>query len=823
MAACVAGFCVLSMVFGVAAGDSAKVQNPSGQWLVMEGQPQAEIILAPDATRSQRFAAGELQKYLERITGARLPIVQSATGKMPVKIYIGANAAPAELGLSDSDLEYDAFRIVSGDGWLAFVGDDADFVPVEPWGRSADPKEVERVTNEWDSLGGERWSVPGRSMYRDYSPALDLWQQDGKGSLNAIYHFLRSLGMRWFHPGELGLILPEVSSVAVPQGEVTVVPDFPMRAFWQWGCPYTSARPSNPFVMDAVLWELWLGVNHRQAVLGAGMAGHGGVAVHQRDVVKRENPEYFALWGGKRATDFHQYGAACLSWPELREEHLRYARFMFDNRGEPGVNLSPADGYTQICQCELCYDKVSPELGWRGQLSNYVWDYVNDLALQLYESHPDKLVTGIAYGMYMDPPSNIEQLSPNLAVGFCYWRSDFEDPAKRAAFIELRDRWQAITPSQLFYTWNYYLHGRPGSAYFGVPVYFPHAIAEDLQSLKGIGVGDYIEIYQSDGALATNHLNCYVNALYLWDADQDIEAILDEYCQLYMGPAASQMREFITYAEKNWPQANRDVSVINGIRERWEAVEAAAGDGVYGERAAWIASWLEKLWKKQAVLEKGRNDHIHLPVDDISGRLAYQQLDGKNDKPFWEGCEKFYLRTLRDGDEPENKTWVQARWLDGSLYLYVHAEESDMKNLRVGSDKDDDMNIFSGDVIEVLIETPVHAHYQLTFSPSGALVDLDRGDGLNNMWSSRAEVVAVRGEDYWALEIRLPAAGELVGDVDPLNGIAGDKPTAESPWHINICRMRYGVDNQRESSALSPTGGASFHDRWYFARLWVEE
>lgn len=795
----------------------------SEQWLVAAGEARAEIVLAAESTRSQRFAAGELQSYVQAITGVVLPIVSAPTGDMPVRVFIGTGPETETLGLDTEGLEYGAFRIVSGDGWLAFLGNNEDFVPREPWARNPTPQEAERVLQEWDEQTGGRWGGADTSLYRDYSAALDLWQQDQMGSLNAVYHFLKSLGMRWYHPGELGKIVPEMDSIPVPEVDVTVQPDFNMRSFWFWGYPYANARASHQSALDHVRWELWLGINHRRAVLGAGVSGHGGISVHRRDVVKQENPEYFALWAGKRATDHLVYGAGCLSSPGLREENLRYAQFMFDQRDEPSVNLSPADGYTQICQCELCVGKDSHELGWRGQLSNYVWDYVNELAKELYESHPDRMVTGIAYSMYLMPPSDIEELSPNIAVGFCYWRSNFQDPVQRAEFMEIRDGWRKITPSQQFYVWNYYLHGRPGTAYFGVPVYFPHAIVEDLRSLRDLSLGDYVEVYPHDGSMATNHLNCYINAIYLWDLDQDLEEVLDEYCTLYMGPAAKQMREFIAYAEENWPRANRDLAVIHGIQDRWAAVVEAAGDGVYGERAAYVAAYLENLREKQVLLERGRSDDIHLRVTDVSEQYPQMPLDARGDKPFWEGAERYELLTLRDGDEPQNKTYVQTRWVDGSLYLYIRAEDSEMEHLRIGSKIDGDMNIISGDVIELVIETPVHAHYQLAFSPSGALVDLDRRDGLNNMWASRAEVAAYQGDDYWALEIRLPAAGESVGDIDPLSGIAGDKPTADAPWHINICRQRFGAEDPKEMSALSPTGGSSFHDRWFFARLWVEE
>jgi hypothetical protein len=44
-------------------------------WSVEHGQSRAEIILADRPARSARLAAADLQEYVQKISGARLPIV----------------------------------------------------------------------------------------------------------------------------------------------------------------------------------------------------------------------------------------------------------------------------------------------------------------------------------------------------------------------------------------------------------------------------------------------------------------------------------------------------------------------------------------------------------------------------------------------------------------------------------------------------------------------------------------------------------------------------------------------------------------------------
>jgi hypothetical protein len=68
--------------------------NPLGavdSFLVENGQPRAEIVIAEKPTRMQRVAAHEFRQQIEKISGAKLPIVTQPSGKA-VKVFIGASA-----------------------------------------------------------------------------------------------------------------------------------------------------------------------------------------------------------------------------------------------------------------------------------------------------------------------------------------------------------------------------------------------------------------------------------------------------------------------------------------------------------------------------------------------------------------------------------------------------------------------------------------------------------------------------------------------------------------------------------------------------------
>jgi hypothetical protein len=176
------------------------------------------------------------------------------------------------------------------------------------------------------------------------------------------------------------------------------------------------------------------------------------------------------------------------------------------------------------------------------------------------------------------------------------------------------------------------------------------------------------------------------------------------------------------------------------------------------------------------------------------------------------------LKDLMTGALPRNRTSFKVGWAGDSLYFGITCLDRDVTNRVVGATKHDDPGILAGDCIELLFETQTHCYYQIAISPSGAVLDADRKAGGGTAWSSDAQVAAFVGEGYWSLEIRVPVAGELQGNIDALNGVAGRKPTVTYPWYFNIGRQRVR-GREIETSAFSPTGAAGFAHPEKFAKL----
>ena len=269
--------------------------------IVADGKPNAEIVIAPEAVRQVELAARDLQVYFEKITGVRLPI-RTETGTAEVKIYVGRSRHTDELGIEAEDLRHGGFRVKTGPNYLALVGRDRPFQRPPVFANSRN--DAARALETWDEATGEKFGLPYASLYKGYNKELDIWEKDERGSYNAVIHFLRGLGVRWYMPHELGEVVPKRGAIALPGVDETVRPDFPVR----WPHQYRRRFSGRWTPETEALWQWRMGWNQAPDVIGWGLGAHGLDMVTARDEVKKPPPDYYALYGDKRNTDFRHSG-----------------------------------------------------------------------------------------------------------------------------------------------------------------------------------------------------------------------------------------------------------------------------------------------------------------------------------------------------------------------------------------------------------------------------------------------------------------------------------------------------------------------------------
>ncbi len=810
--------------------------------LVEDGRAKAEIVIAERPPRMVRMAAHEFRETIEKISGARLPIVTAPTGKA-VKVFIGASPHNP---IKPDGLPYGAYRIVTGPGWLALVGEDSDFEPIPPFAHSN--SDIPRAQGEWEKIVGAPYGMPNPLLYKhrlrlpgdtgkpdgavtEKNETFEIWGLDERGSYNAVCGFLRKLGVRWYWPGELGEVLPSMKTIRVPPMDETVRPDFLLRQFnFRFGVVGA----------DTARWVMRLGLRNDERFLIA----HGMATMTNRQAVFDAHPDWFAIYGGKR--DFRPGDSKCqlcYSNEELFQETVRWARATLDTYPVETVSIMPPDGYTAICQCEKCRGKDTPERGERGRLSDYVWDFVNRAAREIAKTHPRAKVLNCAYGTYTLPPLKIDKLEPNVLVCIVGGRRPFNRGGPKgegeAAPEALRAAWAKKTHNPLLIFENYPFTDRG----WYLPAFDARTLGQTVNATKGISQGE--DIWLSVGRefdkkdIGFNHFLVYFTARAYWGGKQyDPEAELREYCRLFYGPAEQEMLAFFDYCAAHWREMESDPGKIEealALFAKAKAKAETASEGIYRRRLALIDEYLKGLRMKRQQLHQKRGP---VPVVRLVGEASEIVIDGKLDEAYWQNCPAAAtgrLRELQTGAEPVFGTSFKTGWHGNSVVFAIRCEERAGQVPRsltespnpphpenkpvTTSTRNDDPAIWYGDVVEILIATESHSYYQIAISPAGHVVDLDRAapEGQRFAWDSKAEVATHIADDHWTVEIRLPVSQD---ENDPLHQILGRKPTQSLPWFINICRQRIRPTGA-EYSALSPTGAATFHQPLKFAYFYA--
>lgn len=775
-------------------------------FLVKNAQPQGQIVIAEDAMRTIRLAAAELQETIEKISGARLPIA-TVPGE-GVAIYVGESGFTRQLGVTAEGLEHGAYRIKSGENWLALLGTDTEFEPKEPWARN-NREVVEELQQRWEEASGLPYGVTNQGLYHNRRRMPEelarqddeyWWIYDERGSYNAVCGFLRSLGVRWYAPGPLGEILPKLDSIPLPEIDEVTRPDFEFRQF------YVRIGGTDE---EMTRWILRLGLRHEYGF----MLAHGMDHMTRPDKLKTEHPDWFALYGGKRDTDTRQkLNHLCYSNEELFRETVKWARAQFDVYDFPSVSIMPPDAYGAICQCDLCEGKDDEERGSRGKLSNHVFDFANRVAREVGKTHPDKVVTCCAYGANTLPVTDIDKLEPNLQVMIVGGRRPRSNlPDQREYVRNLREGWMKLTDRPLMIFENYPFTGRG----FYLPVFVARSIGDSINATKGISRGEDIWTsaprFHDAPAMAFDAFQIYFTARMWWGGpDADVGAMLEEHCELYYGPnAGPAMLAFFDYCEENFQSMEKELEPVETALALFDQAKSAAPAGsVYAKRIGLIDEFLEKLRAKAVQLAQGRG-----PVATV--RMVWDPredivVDGKFDDEYWVRHREWSvakLRELQTGDEPLYETTVMSGWHRGNLYFAIRCEERPGDGPNIATSEDHDEAIFKGDVVEIELATEAHSYYQIAINPAGAIFDADRSTGRQFDWNSEAEVATQVADDHWTVEIRIPVTQD---DSDPLHFVVGSKPSQSLPWFFNVCRQRIR-ENGSEYSAVSPTGELRFH------------
>lgn len=721
-----------------------------------------EIVIADRPTRSAKFAASELKFHLEKITNSNIQITSQKTIESSITFFIGGGKLANSLLAEESDLKSGGYLLRTIGDSIILAGDDWDFE------FTSEKKELQ--DKKWQEASQSLWKNPISHLGEAYNEESDLWLYDRKGSLNAVYAYLELLGFRWYLPGEIGNVIPQTERVKIPSLDEVHNPEIETRRFLFYSKAYYQISK------EELRWQLTLMPEAGYEIFGSVRLGHGIEVLHSHSSVKRDNPEYFALYNGYRDTSSRGVGKPCLSSLGLLNQNILFARSIYDIFDQPIVSVMPGDAYSSVCECELCQGKGTPERGFQGSMSDYVWTYVNNVAGELLKSHPDRKVLCFAYGSYFLPPINIDKLSPNIIVGLCQTRSTFNEIELGDSLDPLRREWESKTDNPLLIR-EYYLEARPSGRSQHLPAVYLSQINSDLKLLSGRIIGEMIEIYREHSRtlthtdIAYNHLNLLATSKLYWNTHLDLDGILEDYCKKFYVGAHKEVQEIIEFSQRNWRLIQTDITKIDSLitlaRRAYAKLDNTTPEY---ERLNILTKYIEPLEDLKRRLSISREKYGSIRAIRRR-RIPDPIIDGSVTDKFW---ENLYPYTLRAHSKVQPETTFKVGTTSGELLLAVRCESENFKT--------------SSDTISIYLETQEGRDYQFMVYRNGMVVSMETIYSDLNLQSNFS------AEREWTFELSIPFSSSGTNNQDGV--IIGSEPTRLFPWYFNMMRIE---ENRRSN------------------------
>lgn len=426
----------------------------------------------------------------------------------------------------------------------------------------------------------EAWGGPvieSGFPYRSLPPP----SYDGQGSCYAAYDFLQDYcGVRWYAPTALGMCYPEVATLTVSGRDLRRRPSVLARhatsAKDSWGLvPTPTSREEELFLCRVKYGGLYHTLGHTMnGIIDRFWASNPAnpsawVSYH---------PEYFTMDSNSNRTPVN----VCWTSTGLLGQVIVDARNYFNGTGhyyaqggEDWYGIEGMDVKNSWCQDPGCTAKKDLTRGISdgygdvffssGQGSNLKWEFINEVARQVRQTHPGKYIMSLAYFDAAWFPTNFT-LEANVMAGPCIHTANWWAPGIRDNDLNFYKDWVRQAPGRVTSCWLYQtfpkeIADRTGDSWTKhFPAFHGHTIA--MQS----------RMYARDRVLGiflcgiAQYIDRYVTLRTLENADVDVDSLLDEFFALYYGSAADPMRHVYLLIEdrymnvKNYPSNVQDGS-----------------------------------------------------------------------------------------------------------------------------------------------------------------------------------------------------------------------------------------------------------------------
>jgi len=348
-----------------------------------------------------------------------------------------------------------------------------------------------------------------------------------EGTIFAVYDFLESLGCRWFFACEAGKVIPHLPTIKIKNIDVLKYPDFAYRRHEAWGGHRTGKTVKAE--------KRWFEENKMSVERIKGLCGHNFYLIWPRSLYE-EHPEYFPLINGKRIKG----GQICVSNPEVIKIGIKWAfKTLKKHPDYDVVSFIVNDGEWQdrmggYCHCENCKKIGNP--------ADQCLYLANQVGKELFKKYPDKMICIMSYfGSAVVPHIKADGYDEHkdrvlVEIYTNFAKTPFnklvEGWAKASHYLIIGDAWQ----------WFYYGWSNPGR---------PCSYISRLQRYPFFKKNNVIGIRTMTKAEWARHgLARYLSAKLMWNVNEDIEKLKQDFCEKMFPSASTDFYNFISLYEE---------------------------------------------------------------------------------------------------------------------------------------------------------------------------------------------------------------------------------------------------------------------------------
>ncbi len=738
--------------------------------LTEAGHPKAQIVTGADAPETVQFAAKELKAYVQKISGAELPIAETPTFGTP-SIRLGPAARDVLPAEALTDIQRDGYLITVVNGDLCIVG-------LDDTGPHTD---IEALLAKGITHDVSAWAF-------------------NRGSLYGVYRLLEQFGVRWFLPGAFGERVPSEKTLTFSD-TIRENPHFITRTVGYWslgGVGGYNKKAQKITIMpgerDAIgfspvenrMWELRMRGESFRIPLN-----HNPARTQWSQRFGAEHPEYFALLpdGTRDVAASGHSGHLCYTHPGVLANNIAdiqaYAAgkdasergiktvFPFNRNWSYDIafgryySVLPNDGF-RACTCPSCLAKVPTDTPYYNQKhTQLVWDFVAQCA----EAVPEMNIVCLAYGSSSIPYPSMPKLPPNVVVGFTamthptslYYKDSFQ------RWEALLTKWADLTHGNLAY-WQHYLASNRNADNVGMPEHTPEMYARVARVMAQHG--NHVFCEQMADSIMFEVFNRYLLLKLFYDPSLDERALFREYLERFYGPAGEGIGEIYADIEARniakvearagqidyWTKIY-STDVLADYRNKANAAVAKAVGTPFAPAAEAFRDYyigLMEVGFANFTATMGAALKASNPELKAVRAATAPVIDGKLDDAVWTDAQAAGLFDVDTGEPAALPTEVRFCYDDTHVYISVVAHDPEALKLRRVSDEPGMM-----DAIEVFLDTQ-HNHegyYQMTFDLTGHLDErhyVDRIEPPRVDWRSQADWKYTVTDNAYCIEIALP-------------------------------------------------------------------